>query len=70
MPEYLITTSVPLAPPDDKEKHVRERLVRAKNQAQALQHVVGDTITVKQASIEDAMRLAAKGVTLETAEAA
>ena len=44
--------------------------ISAKNRAQAVAHAVKDTITVAEADVPDAMRLAAAGVTLEQAEAA
>jgi hypothetical protein len=59
-PDYLIRTTIPDAEP-------RERLVRAKNQAQALKHVLTDTITIEAASIDDAMRIGAAGGTVEIA---
>lgn len=60
MPDYLIITSL-----DSDQK--RERIVRAKNEAQAIKHVVSDTLTVRRAEIDDAMRLASQGGTVETA---
>lgn len=65
MPKYLITTTIPGPTPAIDEPAKRERLVDAPNQAQAIRHVVGDTITCEVAEIEDAMRLAAAGVKLE-----
>jgi hypothetical protein len=72
MPDYLITTTIP---PNGSEfqgvqgadSAKRERLVRAKNEAAAIKHVVADTITVTRATIDDAMRLAQAGVKVETA---
>jgi hypothetical protein len=51
VPDYLVITSI-----DSAVK--TERIVRAKNSAGALRHVVADTISVRQAHIDDAMRLA------------
>lgn len=62
-PDYLITTAL-----DSDTK--RERIVRAKNEAAALKHVVADTITIARASIDDAIRLTKDGGTVETAGAA
>ncbi len=62
MPDYLITTTIPGETPTQ-----RERIVRADNEAKALKHVVADTILVKRATIDDAMRLAGAGVKLEVA---
>lgn len=68
-PDYLITTAIPnptpLAAPGDQ--HKRERIVRAKNEAAAIKHVVADTITITRASIDDAMRLSKEGVSVEKA---
>jgi len=63
MPEYLIRTTIPSEP----KGATSERIVRARNQAQALRHVVADTIDVKLATIDDAMRIAAAGGTVEKA---
>lgn len=61
MPDYLIITKL-----DSDTK--TERIVRAKNGASALKHVVADTITVRSAEIDDAMRLAGAGGKVEVAE--
>lgn len=60
MPDYLIITAL------DKDTKT-ERIVRAKNEAAAIKHVVSDTITVRRAFVDDAMRLAGKGGVVETA---
>lgn len=60
MPDYLITHSL-----DSDQK--RTRIVRAKNRAQAIAHVVADSIKVDTATIDDAMRLAAAGGQVEQA---
>jgi hypothetical protein len=80
VPDYLITTTIPTATVniqniDEKDPRkvasekpaIRERIVRAKNEAAALKHVVADTITIARASIDDAMRLAGQGAKVETA---
>lgn len=74
MPDYIvrITTTQPALRganglPADAEPVVTERLVRAKNQAQALGHVTDSIITVELAETEDIIRCAQAGVTLETA---
>lgn len=54
MPHYLLTTSIP----SEGAPVVRERLVQARNEAAAIKHVVADTIQIRRAGIEDAMRLA------------
>lgn len=69
-PDYLITTSIPASNNhsglDGGESPAkRERLVRAKNEAAALKHVVADTIVIERATIDDAMRLANIGTKLE-----
>ena len=61
MPEYFITTQI-----DSDTK--RERIVRAKNETAALKHVVADTITIRRAVIDDAMRLSAQGGVVEVAK--
>jgi len=67
MKDFMIKTTIP-ARADGEEPTVRERLVRARNQAQALKHVVLDTIQVGAATTEDAMRIAAAGGKLEQAK--
>lgn len=71
-PDYLITCTIPNAAPlgtpgGAAGDHKRERLVRAKNEAAALRHVVSDTIKIERATIDDAMRLAGQGSKVETA---
>jgi hypothetical protein len=61
VPDYLVITSI-----DSAVK--TERIVRAKNSAGALRHVVADTISVRQAHIDDAMRLAQAGGVVEEAK--
>jgi len=63
MPDYLIKTTIP----HEDTPAIRERLVRAKNQAAALKHVVADTIKVEPATIDDAMRIAGAGGKVEVA---
>lgn len=67
MPDYLITIQ-PKAPAADEKLVTTERLVRAKNQSQALGHVVSDSVFVKIADTEDIIRLAQAGVRLESTE--
>lgn len=64
MPDYIITCTIPNG---SAEVHKRERIVRAKNEAAALKHVVADTITIDRATIDDAMRLAGLGGKVELA---
>jgi hypothetical protein len=54
--------------PAEPAQFVRERIVRAKNEAAALKHVVADTITIDRATIDDAMRLAGQGGKVEEAK--
>jgi hypothetical protein len=61
MATYLLKTSI------DSDTS-RERLVKAKTQAQALKHVVGDTITCKVADADDCVRLGGAGVAIEEAK--
>jgi len=76
MPDYLVTCTIPIKGPNSPRidggdgPAKRERLVRAKNEAAALKHVVADTITVTRASIDDAMRLAGAGGAVEVAKEA
>lgn len=65
MPDYLITSLV--AGNADSAPVKSERIVRAKNRATAIQHVVSDTITAERASVDDAMRIAAAGGKVEIA---
>lgn len=64
MPEYVITIVQPAAAADAKPV-TTERFVRAKNQAQALAHVVDSTITVKLAETDDIIRVTKAQVALE-----
>lgn len=66
-PEYLVKVSSKPAVADAKPV-VTERIVRAKNEARAISHVVSDTVTVERATIDDAMRLSKLGVEVENAE--
>lgn len=68
MPDYLIKTILTAGPIEDRKPIVVERIVRAKNEAQAIRHVVADTLTVERATTDDAFRLAAQGAKLEVAE--
>ena len=64
MPDYLIKVTVPTQDLDV----TKERLVRAKNEARALAHVVKDSITIERAGADDIIRLTKEGVPLEVAE--
>ena len=48
MPDYLITIA---------GEPKRERIVRAKNEAQAIRHVIADTVTIDRATLDDAIRV-------------
>jgi hypothetical protein len=50
MPDYLIITKL-----DSDTK--RERIIRAKNEAQAIRHVIADTVTIDRATLDDAIRV-------------
>lgn len=63
MPEYLLTITTRAA----EKPIVTERIVRAKNEAAAVKHVVTDTIAVDRPSGDDYMRLAKLGVEIENA---
>lgn len=63
MPDYVITITTRAA---DKPT-VTERLVRAKNEARAISHIVTDTVAVDRASTDDVVRLTKAGVEIEVA---
>lgn len=67
MADYLLQITTTPAVADAKPVTVK-RLVRAKNQAQAISHVVKDSITVAVAETEDIIACAESGVKLEIAE--
>jgi hypothetical protein len=62
MPDYLVKVK------PNKEDSETERLIRAKNQAAAVAHVVKDTVVCSKATNDDLMRLAKAGVDVEVAE--
>lgn len=63
MPDYVISVTTNRS----TEPQTIERLVRAKNEAAAVKHVVKDTVQVDRASGDDYMRLAKLGIEIETA---
>ena len=70
MPDYLITATIPgdgLHGPDRDIPRKRERLVRARNRAAAVAHVVADTLEVRVADTDDVMRVAQAGGKVEHA---
>ncbi len=64
MPDYKLTTRVTS---DEKDTVTVERMVRAKNEARAIAHVVKDTVTCERLQIDDAIRLGTQGVEIEIA---
>jgi len=64
MPDYLLTVTTNRA---DTPVTI-ERLVRAKNEARALAHVVKDTVSCDRASTDEIIRLTQAGVKVEVAE--
>ena len=48
MPDYLITIA---------GESKRERIIRAKNEAQAIRHIIADTVTIDRATLDDAIRV-------------
>lgn len=66
MPDYKVKISMNLDRSDDPQ--TIERLVRAKNEARAIAHVVKDTITIARAETDDVIRLTQAGVKMEQAE--
>lgn len=67
MPDYIVKV-IARAHDTTAIQHTAERLIRAKNQARALAHVVKDTLEVKVATIDDAIRMSKEGVEIEVAE--
>ena len=58
MPDYLIRTTI--QNPSDKDSSptvTRERIIRAKNEAQAIRHIIADTVTINRATLDDAIRV-------------
>lgn len=68
MPDYVVKITAPVDTGPHAETVTTERLVRAKNQAQALAHVTDRMIAVSLAETEDIIRCAQNGVGLESAE--
>ena len=66
MPDYRITINVPVA--TDQQFATSERLVRAKNEARAIAHIVKDTVQIERASADDLIRLTKAGIEIEQAE--
>jgi len=64
VPDYKLTTRVTS---DEKDTVTVERMVRAKNEARAIAHVVKDTVTCERLQIDDAIRLGTQGVEIEIA---
>jgi hypothetical protein len=62
MPDYVVTVTT------DNGSTKVERLVRAKNEARAIAHVVMDSVTIERAKTDDIVRLAQAGVVVEQAE--
>lgn len=69
MPTYLLKTTITASSLDDRKPIVVERLVEAKNVAQAIRHVAKDTITCEVAGASDCVRLGKAGFEVETASA-
>lgn len=67
MPDYLVVV-VDKKAAEDQPTVRRERLIRAKNEARALAHVVKDTIVLQRATTDDIVRVAKAGVEVEVAE--
>lgn len=67
MPDYLVKLTTK-KPDTDAKPETIERIVRAKNQAKALAHVVKDVIEIGHAETDDVVRLTKAGVSIEVAE--
>lgn len=63
MPDYILKITTKQA---DKPI-VTERLVRAKNEARAIAHVVADTVSVDRVSADELIRLTKAGISMEQA---
>ena len=60
MPDYLVTTKLTLISTEGeirKETAQVERIIRAKNEAQAIRHIIADTVTIDRATLDDAIRV-------------
>lgn len=57
MPDYLIKTIIRNEVTSDSKPITVERIIRAKNEAAAIKHVVADTLTVDRATIDDGIRI-------------
>lgn len=69
MTTYRVATRVPIViqlENEDTKDHA-VRLVEAKTKAQAIAHVVADTITAEPCSVAEAVELGAAGVKVEQA---
>lgn len=66
MPDYVLKIIATKATVD--QPIVTERLVRAKNEARAIAHIVKDTISIDRATVDDVVRLTKMGVEVEVAE--
>ena len=66
MPDYLLTVTTNRNQ-DQTLPVTTERLVRAKNEARAIAHVVKDTIAIDRASTDEIIRLTQAGVKIEVA---
>lgn len=53
MPDYIVVTIIETGGVPAK----RERIVRAKNEAQAIRHIIADTVTIDRATLDDAIRV-------------
>ena len=68
MPDYLVVTTIPTSPDKDAVLATKERLVRSKNEARAIAHVVQDTVYISRTSVDDVVRLTKSGAEVEIAE--
>lgn len=67
VPDYIVKITAPIEAGPAADTVTTERLVRAKNQAQALAHVTDRMIAVELADTEAIIRCAKAGVEIETA---
>ena len=67
MPDYRIKITHQPTNAETLQEISVERLVRAKNEARAIAHVVKDTVQIERCSADDLIRLTKAGVEIEVA---
>ena len=67
MPDYRVKITHQPTRAETVQEVAVERLVRAKNEARALAHVVKDTMQIERCNADDLIRLTKAGVEIEVA---